>query len=614
MDRQQQPRRSTQIKYIDPEVPEVELPAYGGKRYQASVPDTLDLAERAKLAVNGLTGPTDAQADYELYFILVLGNNPPYMYHDFNDHVQMKLYEALPLIRLASGSRQNLHVEQRLMEVLVQMQGPDGLLYYPRVGRSWAHKGFSESQFTAMPEGDHYTEPYANGRFLGALGVYYQASGDPRWKEVGKRIVDGLTRQAVHRGDYAYFTQGVFGVNGISDPEVGHGTIGPWSNMPFGWIAMGLAQFYRSTGYEPALSLSGKLARYIRYHGGLFEANGHFTGAAMHFHGHLYSLLGMLEYGMAAGDWEMIQFVKKGYEFGTANMEPLVGYVGEYINPEEYNTSEICGVADMIALALKLTRAGAGDYWDDVDRWTRNQFAEGQLTSADWVDKMVRDKPVKKPLKNEYFPDLFDPVDYTTENVGARSVGAFAGWPSVNDWQGHENRSIMHCCTGNGTRAIYYIWEHILTHGNGKLKVNLLLNRASSWADVNSHIPYQGRVDVRVKKASELSIRIPEWVKADDTRCLVNGKERSLTWEGRYAVVGRVNTKDDVTLNFPIGERIDKIRVEGHDYTLVRKGNEVVSVNPPGKHHPLYQRGRYRENETRFRTVERFVPERNVDW
>ncbi len=58
-------------------------------------------------------------------FILVLGNNPPYMYHDFNDHVQIKLYEALPLMRLASGSRQNLHVEQRLMEVLLQMQGHD---------------------------------------------------------------------------------------------------------------------------------------------------------------------------------------------------------------------------------------------------------------------------------------------------------------------------------------------------------------------------------------------------------------------------------------------------------------------------------------------------------
>ncbi len=88
--------------------------------------------------MNGLTGPTNQDADYELYWALVLGNNPPYMYNDFNDHVQIKFYEALPLVRLASGSRQDLHVERRLMEVLVQMQGPDGLLYYPRVGRPWA--------------------------------------------------------------------------------------------------------------------------------------------------------------------------------------------------------------------------------------------------------------------------------------------------------------------------------------------------------------------------------------------------------------------------------------------------------------------------------------------
>ncbi len=551
MEAERQPRRSTKIKYINPQVPKVRLPGYQGTRYSASIPDTLDLAERARLGVNGLTGPTDPAADYELYFILVLGNNPPYMYHDFNDHVQIKLYEALPLMRLASGSRQNLHVEQRLMEVLLQMQGPDGLLYYPRLGRPWAAKGFSESQFSSLPEEDHYTEPYANGRLLGALGAYYQASGDERWKKVGQRVVDGLTRQAVHRGDYAYFTQGIFGVNGVSDPEVDHATLNPWMNMPFGWIAMGLAQFYRSTGYEPALSLSGKLARYTRYHGGMFEADGHFIGIGGHFHGHLYPMLGMLEYGIAARDWEMIQFVKKGYEYGTANMEPRLGYVGEYINPEDYNTSEICGVADMIALGLKLIEAGAGDYWDDVDRWTRNQLAEGQLTNSDWVDEMVKDKPVKHPLKNEYFPDLFAPGDYTTANVGERNIGAFAGWPSVNDWQGHETRSIMHCCTGNGTRAIYFVWENVLTHDNGRLKVNLLLNRASPWADVNSHIPYQGRVDVKVKKPLDLSLRIPEWVKPSDARCQVNGQERLLSWEGRYALVGRVEPADEVTLTFP---------------------------------------------------------------
>ncbi|MGI9327187.1 MAG: hypothetical protein ACR2PZ_18360, partial [Pseudomonadales bacterium] len=274
----------------------------------------------------------------------------------------------------------------------------------------------------------------------------------------------------------------------------------------------------------------------------------------------------------------------------------------------------ICGVADMIAMALKLTEAGAGDYWDDVDRWTRNQFAEGQLTSSDWVDAMVKDKPVKLPLKNEYYPDLFALGDYTVDSVGRRNVGAFAGWPSVNDWQGHERRSIMHCCTGNGTRAIYYVWDNILTDENGRLKVNLLLNRASPWAEVNSHIPYQGRVDVLVKKARELSIRIPQWVKAKDTRCQVNGKVRSLSWQGRYAVVGGVKAKDEVTLTFPIQERTDVVRIEDNDYTLVRKGNEVVKIDPPGKNYPQYQRDHYRENQTRFRTIERFVPDRTVDW
>ena len=31
---------------------------------------------------------------------------------------------------------------------------------------------------------------------------------------------------------------------------------------------------------------------------------------------------------------------------------------------------------------------------------------------------------------------------------------------------------------------MYYIWQHILTYDQGRLRVNLLLNRASDWADV----------------------------------------------------------------------------------------------------------------------------------
>ena len=49
-----QPKRSTEIKYINPNVPDVDLPKYSGQRYEAMVPDTLDLQDMARLGINGL--------------------------------------------------------------------------------------------------------------------------------------------------------------------------------------------------------------------------------------------------------------------------------------------------------------------------------------------------------------------------------------------------------------------------------------------------------------------------------------------------------------------------------------------------------------------------------
>jgi|GEM_PF-1575272 len=170
------------------------------------------------------------------------------------------------------------------------------------------------------------------------------------------------------------------------------------------------------------------------------------------------------------------------------------------------------------------------------------------------------------------------------------------------------------CCAGNGSRTIYYVWENILCSKDGKLKVNLLLNRASPWADVDSSIPYEGRVEVKIKQACELSVRIPEWVQPEQAKCQVNGTERSLSWDGRYAVVGKVQPNGVATLTFPIFERTDKVQIQGKEYTLIRKGNDVVHIDPPGKYCPLYQREKYRENQARTRKVERFVAQQQLDW
>src|SRR5437763_2359304 len=55
------------ITYARDKAPPFDIPAYQGERYEASVPDTLDLAERAEWGLNALTGCTDPHAAYEIY-------------------------------------------------------------------------------------------------------------------------------------------------------------------------------------------------------------------------------------------------------------------------------------------------------------------------------------------------------------------------------------------------------------------------------------------------------------------------------------------------------------------------------------------------------------------
>ena len=291
----------------------------------------------------------------------------------------------------------------------------------------------------------------------------------------------------------------------------------------------------------------------------------------------------------------------------------LLGYFPEWIDDkgdrQTYN-SETCEIADMISVALLLTRSGLGDHWDEVDRWVRNQFAENQLSPsrAEW---MMRYADKQDPRKLTPFE--------TNEKLLERTIGAFTGTPRPNEY----GFGAGNCCTENGTRAIYYVWESILTHQDGRLNVNLLLNRASKWADVESHVPYTGQVDVRVKEPMDLSIRIPEWVKVSDARVQIKSfkggfgettEDRSVTWDGRYAKVGRVKPRDVVMLTFPIAERTDSSSVLPERCKLIRKGNEVVAVAPPGQDCPLYQRDHYRVDDTRWRKVQRFVSREHLAW
>jgi hypothetical protein len=542
------------------------MPQTQGERYSARIPDTLEVQQRAELVISAMTNCTDPKSNYAPYDNMYIWRNPPVMCNTtmFNG----KYMEVTALLRYITGSNLNQHVDQTWRRMFLD----------------------------TIVHGDYPWWGVDGGRLLAWLGNNFRIEKDPCWQELGKQAVGHLLQMMVYKDDYCYYPG-----------EQGAMPTG-WDATWGGWVLQGLTQLYLATKDSNVLDLASKLARYLKDHAQIFDTEAHFlarhpsgNGPALHFHHNGNALEGISAYALATNDREFASFARSGYEWARSLGSSLVGFFPEYINdwPDDrpYVDCETCCTADMIQLAMTLSEARQDDYWDDVDRYVRNQFAEMQLLDNEWIDQMVAKLPYTPPEANE-----------DGDRVSERITGSFASWASANDWYIEGQPGTTFCCIGNGGRALYYVWEKMIGFKNGTLSIHLLLNRASPWADVNSYVPYEGQVDVIMKVACNLEIRIPEWVKPNDMSGFVNGTQRELTFQGRYALIGYVEPGNLVTVNFPIFERTVNTIIGNVPYTLTIKGNNVVSINPYGTWYPFYQRAHYRENQVRWVNRERFVP------
>lgn len=540
------------------------LPQVKGLRYKVTVPDTLDIQYRANLVLMTMTNCTD-KTTYAPYDNMDIYRNPPILRG--TTMINGKYVEATSLLRYLTGSEVNQNIDQVWRNAYL-----DSFSNYPWWG----------------------VDP---GRMLAYLGNSYRIEQNQCWLELGKQIVKRADREAIHQQDFCYF------------PDLQGNMPMGWEATYGGWTLQGMTQLYRSTQNSEALELAGKLARFLKDNSMIFDRDGHFlarhpsnNGLALHFHHNGNVLEGLSAYALAANDQEYAAFARSSYEWARASGSPLVGFFPEYINdwPDDRTIidCETCCTADMIQIAMTLTEAGQGDYWDDVDRYVRNQFAEMQLLDNQWIDQMVALLPSTPLEANE-----------NGDHISEKLIGSFASWATADDWYIQGQPGTTFCCIGNGARALYYVWEKMLVFKNDTLTINLLLNRASIWADVDSFVPYEGQVNVKIKTSCNLEIRIPEWVEPKDVSIFLNGTQRRITFRQRYAQVGYVESGDLATMNFPINERDCQTTIGNIPYTMVIKGNDVVSISPQGKWYPFYQRAKYRDNHVHWIDQERFVAE-----
>lgn len=608
--------------------------ALNGDHYEAEVPDTLDLADRARIAINGLTRSVDPEHDYEHYFLILYMKNPPEMWHTGAGDMSCcnpKWSESLPMMRCMSGSELNCQTEQKMMDAMVGMIDQDGLYSVP-------------------PTQHHDTEPwrpvghsdacaFGNARMMLAMIAWYERSHRRVWLDRIRDMGRGLSKTAVRKNGYAFFPC-MGGTGSEAEEKILKSSDGPVCQ---GHAIRALSRYYQLTGDQEALHFAGELTNFCmkeqlwtdreqkEWRWINAAEHGHYQGQP---HSYTLALRGILEYAYVTNDATLKEFVKNGYEWQRSWGISEIGCFGDHVWG---GNTEPCLIADMTALAIRLSDYGVGDYWDDVDQYVRNHLTESQLLRADLLEKVSKGSveypdawkqypagptgkqgiadmevgndgiPWTPPMQQREFKSVA-PEKPDTRDVIPRSIGLMAGMIAVTTMAYTIEGG---CCSGNGTQAMYYAWHSTVRFRDGAATVNLLLNRASPWMDVSSYLPYEGKVVLNNKQARRAAVRIPRWVDRAAIRARVNGRPAATSWIGGYLIVDGLRPKDVIVLDFPVVERSAKYTMAFDDkYTFHFRGNTVVDVcprntNPTG--YPVYLRDHFQRKEAPMKKVAQYV-------
>ena len=642
-------KKSTVEKSIVSKVAKAKSFDYSGTSYEATVPDTLDLADRAALAINGLGGTIDPNLDYLPYGATFFADKTPHMHHwsTADNGCIPKYGESFSFMRIMSGSKQYLELESKTRDAMLA-RVEDGLYwdrYDPR--RPWRDIYAASESLYGKGSNEDICIPSHAARMFRAVLVWRNLCDDPMLDEVAGSLSRGMRRIAIDRDDYSYYPEKGGWAEATSYPRSGwlntdeakseiegvEGTITGYHAHPI----YAAAHWYEASGDPVALELATRLTKYCmqpKFWGGMPNPGGSMEGLTgnaspfspdppykagaelghwfSHFHARATVLRGILEYARVASDQRAMEFVRRAYEYTLTQGIPRIGWINCF--PAKQNEMEACALGDMVALGIRLSDMGLGDYWDDVDAVVRNHLAEQQLTRRDIIEQISAacgEKQFHSGVSKQYGPAV-------TERVIERGMGVFL---SNSKPTSVAVPFTMLCCTGNATQGLYYAWEGIVRESGDTAQVNLLLNRAAKLLDVDSYLPYEGKVVLRNKAARRISVRIPYWVTRKDIRANVSGKETALDWLDNNLVFSNLKPTDVITLTFPVKETTSSYTVNAHSpdekvYTCTFRGSTCVDISPRDTaktNYPMYLRDHMKTGKKApMKKKTRFVSDKTV--
>lgn len=484
-----------------------------------------------------------------------------------------------------------------------------------------------------------------HGELAGNVMLLYEQTHRPELKTWAARMVQTLRRYAVVTsrpgiGSVAAYNQGSFLPGEPPVAKAQDPTLGGWQHLAVGWNLGAFSKWYELTGDRDALDFAVALANRLcnsedaNGDDGSFRSDGSFGGksqasvASMHMHGHTHCLPRLIHLGrqlVKAGRKEKgLQFITQAQRTFDWLYDPvrnpdagsLTGWLPEWLivatGWNHKGDCEGCTMGDVVQTAalgaasrLSPDLAYLERYYDRAEQIYRGQLAEQMFRLTPRYRQVLKECLEKRVAKE--LPQASETAraqEVTRRNQAAlqtatRMVGQQMGLCGFPDWVNQLPSDLdkdlpgIHmqgCCADATIRASEAVWAEIVTGNAHETRVNLALNRVSPLVEVSSCLPYRGEVDVLVKAARRVLVRVPEWTSPTQTRAYLDRKSVPVRWSGNYLVFDQLRPGQQLTVTYPV--RIAEVQetINGVRYTERWRGNTIVDITPPGHWIPMYQR------------------------
>lgn len=557
-----------------------------------SRPASFDIQQRASLCMNHMAENCDEKFNFVPWVGVTLGEARPHFTHHRLDWTEVLPYDIYGWVVARDLTGRDIGVEKEAAQRKLYLgffNEMDGLIHSPR-----------------SPWNERYPLClWEQTRALYAFVYWYLDDPDERILASIRGIVDGLFALSRQEGKQRVFPydvirnigMGYYGVGSLIDP---------------------LVKVYELFGDPRAIQMAEGLAHFmLSMSNGFFDERGKFST----FFRTVASVInGLSRFAAFADDPKITERVKIIHDAARS--------LGTSYGSTPC-TEPACSNMELTQSALSLTRLGFDEYWDEIDRVSRNHVAEAQfLDPSEWVQsKAARGRILDKEtwVYESYSPDL-ETLPYDDyRDVVQRSVGGFM-WTSVDEHL-FVPASLMLCCSAHALRTLHLLWQNALTEDINGLTINLHYNAENRLGEVISYEPFVGKTSVVPRKKSKLRIRIPEYAVGSKVRGTRAGSPCSIEVRGRYADFGEVTAGEEYSLEFDLKPRLTE---EGqHEFlnkncsTLVQvkrcqarwRGNTVIDISPECKEEKrVYKRRHLDTDQVKLEEATHFLSGKEIRW